>query len=294
MKGFLRWGFGAMVLVILAGCGETVQPNKPAPPSVTAAALKGDLTYQDVLEKGETVHNLAMTADAERVWVGTHSGLYSSTPGGLWSLLSTQLEQHDIAGWYVDPNDPHQIFAAGSQGVLRSTDGGKQWESIGTGLPDAADVRSFAGIREGEQIRLFAFVSGEGIYQSVDGGEKWSLWQPMDQEVFSMDFDPEENRLYVAAQFSLLYNEDGEWKTEVLPGAQQIYSLSVDRRTGVLAVATEQGVFEKIKGEWRPLDARAPEKLIMISSGEGDTRWVGVGESALIYKLSDNRWVKWN
>ena len=109
-----------------------------------------------------------------------------------------------------------------------------------------------------------------------------------------MDFNPEENRLYVAAQFSLLYNEDGEWKTEVLPQAQQIYSLSVDKRTGILAVATEQGIFEKIKGEWRLLDARSPEKLIMISSGEGETKWVGVGESALIYKLSDNRWVKWN
>lgn len=293
MKGFVRWGMGAMVLVLLAGCGES-GPSKPASPSVTAAALKGDLTYQDVLEKGETVHNLAMTMDAERIWVGTHAGLYSSTTGGLWSLLSTQLEYHDIAGWFVDPEDPRQIYAAGSEGVLFSGDGGKQWSSIGSGLPSPADIRSFAGIREGEQIRLFAFVSGEGIYQSADGGQKWSLWQPMDQEVFSMDFAPAENRLYVAAQFSLLYNEDGEWKTEVLPGAQQIYSLSVDRRTGVLAVATEQGIFEKAKGEWRLLDARSPEKLIMIASGEGDTKWVGVGESALIYKLTDNRWVKWN
>lgn len=282
-----------MVLALMAGCGDSGQ-SKPAPPSVTAAALKGDLTYQDVLEKGETVHTLGMTADAQQIWVGTHAGLYSSTPGGLWSLLSTQLEQQDIAGWFVDPNDPRHIFAAGSEGVLRSTDGGKQWTSIGTGLPTPADIRSFAGIREGEQIRLFAFVSGEGIYQSVDGGEQWRLWEPMDQEVFAMDFNPAENRLYVAAQFSLLYNEDGEWKTEVLPGAQQIYSLSVDRRTGVLAVATEQGVFEKAKGEWRLLDARSPEKLIMISSGEGDIQWVGVGESALIYKLADDKWTKWN
>lgn len=293
MKGFLRWGIGATVLALLVGCSDT-ERVKPASPSVTAAALKGDLTYQDVLEKGETVHNLAMTADAQRVWVGTHSGLYSSTPDGLWSLLSAQLEQHDIVGWFVDPNDPNQIFAAGSEGVLRSWDGGKSWSSIGTGLPTPADIGSFAGVREGEEIRLFAFVTGEGIYQSVDGGEKWSLWQPMDQEVFAMDFNPEENRLYVAAQFSLLYNEDGTWKTEVLPDAQQIYSLSVDKRTGVLAVATEKGIFEKKKGEWQPLNARSPEKLIMISSGEGDTKWVGVGESALIYKLSDNRWIKWN
>ena len=294
MKGFLRWGIGALILTLLVGCSDGSERSKSNPSSVTAAALQGDLTYKDVLEKGEMVHNLKMTTDSERVWVGTHAGLYSSADGGLWGLLSPQLEQQAIVGWFVDPDDPHQIIVAGNEGVHLSTDGGKEWTSIGKGLPVPAEIRSFTGIRQGEKIRLFAFISGEGIYQSVDKGENWSLWQPMDQEVYAMDFNPEENRLYVAAQFSLLYNEDGQWKTEVLPEAQQIYSLSIERRTGVLAVATERGVFEKVNGEWRLLDARAPEKLILIASGEGKTKWIGIGESALIYKLVDNRWTKWN
>ncbi|MGG1662290.1 WD40/YVTN/BNR-like repeat-containing protein [Brevibacillus sp. NRS-1366] len=294
MKGFLRWGIGAMVLTLLVGCTDDSERSKPSPPSVTAAALKGDLTYQDVLEKGEMVHNLKMTADSERIWVGTHAGLYGSAGGGLWGLVSSQLERQAIVGWFVDPDDAHQIIVAGSEGVHRSTDGGNNWSAIGVGLPAPAEIRSFTGVRQGEKIRLFAFISGEGIYQSVDKGETWSLWQPMDQEVYAMDFNPEENRLYVAAQFSLLYNEDGQWKTEVLPEAQQIYSLSVERRSGTLAVATERGVFEKVKGEWRLINARAPEKLILIASGEGNTKWIGIGESALIYKLADNRWTKWN
>lgn len=293
MTGYLRWGIGVTVLALLVGCSDS-ERGEPTSSSVVAAALPGDLTYQDVLEKGETVHNLAMTPDTGRIWVGTHAGLYSSADGGMWGLVSPQLEQQDITGWFVDPQDTQRIIAAGSEGVWRSQDGGKTWSSIGKGLPTPANIRSFAGIREGEQIRLFAFVSGEGIYQSVDGGMNWSLWQPMDQEVYAMDFNPEENRLYVAAQFSLFYNEDGEWKTEPLPQAQQIYSLSVDRRTGVLAAATEQGIFEKVDGEWRLLDARAPEKLIVIAQGAGDAKWVGIGESALIYKLTRERWTKWN
>lgn len=292
MKGFLRWGIGIAVCTLLAGCSDSEQ-SKTDPPSVTAAALPGDLTYRDVLEKGETVHNLAMNGP-NRVWVGTHAGLYSSADGGLWGLLSPDLAQQDIVGWFVDPEDPHRIIVAGSEGLMRSTDGGKNWSSLGKGLPTPANIRSFSGIRQGEKVRLFAFVSGEGIYQSVDDGEQWQLWLPMDQEVYAMDYNPEENRLYVAAQFNLLYNEDGQWKTEVLPEAQQIYSLSVDRRTGILAVATEQGIFEKVNGEWRLLDARAPEKLIVIAPGEGDAKWVGIGESALIYKLANDRWTKWN
>lgn len=298
MNSFLKWGIGAIAMLQLVGCGNNssngVEKINENPPTVTAAALQGDLTYQDVLEQGATIHNLMMTDDAEQIWVGTHAGLYSSVGGGTWGSLSPELEQYDIEGWFVDPDNPNQIFAGGIDGVLHSKDGGKNWKSVNKGLPEPANISSFVGSRQGDEVRLFAFVSGEGIYQSTDEARTWSLWQPMDQEVFAMDFDPEQDRLYVAAQFSLLYNEEGQWKTEAIPEVQQIYSLAINRRTGTLAVATEQGIYEKIKGEWRLLDARSPEKLIVIASGGGDTKWVGIGESALIYKLDDKRWTKWN
>ncbi|MGN7472242.1 WD40/YVTN/BNR-like repeat-containing protein [Brevibacillus sp. SAFN-007a] len=293
MDSFKRWGMGVMAVLLLGGCNNGDVQEKPAPSSVTAAALQGDLTYQDVLEKGETIHTLAMMPDAGQIWVGTHAGLYSSASGGLWGLLSPQLEQFDIVGWFVDPDDARHMYVGGHEGVRRSVDGGKTWTPASKGLPEPAQIRSLTGTRQGDKVRLFAFVTGEGIYQSTDEGETWSLWQPLDQEVYAMDFSSNENRLYVAAQFSLLYNEEGQWQTEEIPEAEQIYSLSVNRRTGVLAVATEKGVYEKIEGEWRLLDARSPEKLIVIASGDGDTKWVGIGESALIYKLSDNRWTQW-
>jgi ligand-binding sensor domain-containing protein len=293
MKKFKLWGAVLIVMSVMTGCSESGQ-NQPPPSPVTAAALpQGTMTYQEVLEKGGTVHNLAMRA-ADQIWVGTNSGLYHSTANGGWGLLSSQLEFQDIVGWYVYPDDPDHIVIAGNSGVMRSKDGGVNWESIGNGFPSPANIRSFVGIEEKGSIRLCAFVSGEGIYHSNDDGENWSMWLPMDQEVYAMDFNPEENRLYVAAQFSLFYHEDGEWKSEVLPQAEQTYSLAVDERSGVLAVATEQGVFEKEDGEWRLLDAKAPEKLIVVAPGEGDTEWIGIGESALIYSLADDRWTKWN
>ncbi|CAM3291098.1 MULTISPECIES: hypothetical protein [Brevibacillus] len=292
MKKFQRWGAVLIAMSVMTGCSES-GPNKPSSSSVTAAAMPGDLTYQEVLEKGGTVHNLSMRA-SDQIWVGTNSGLYYSADRGGWGLLSSQIEYQDIVGWYIDPNDPDHIIIAGHTGVMRSEDGGKHWDSIGKGLPSPANIRSFVGIQEEDQLRLCAFVSGEGIYHSVDGGEIWSMWLPMDQEVYAMDFNPVENRLYVAAQFSLFYHEDGQWKSEVVPQAQQTYSLAVDPRSGVLAVATEQGVFEKANGEWRLLNAKAPERLIVVAPGEGKTKWIGIGESALIYSLANDRWTKWN
>ncbi|AWX54250.1 MULTISPECIES: hypothetical protein [Brevibacillus] len=298
MNSFLKWGIGVIAMLQLVGCGNNSstgsEQSNTNPQTVTAAALQGNLTYQDVLEQGATIHNLMMTDDDKQIWVGTNSGLYSSVGGGSWGSLSTDLQQYTIEGWFVDPDDPKQIFVGGIDGVLHSTDGGKKWATVNNGLPEPANISSFVGSRQGDEVRLFAFVSGEGIYQSTDEAQSWSLWQPMDQEVFAMDFDPEQDRLYVAAQFSLLYNEEGQWKTEEIPGAEQIYSLAINRRTGTLAVATEKGIYEKIKGEWRLLDARSPEKLIVLASGGEDTKWVGIGESALIYKLEDNRWIKWN
>lgn len=289
MNVFLRCGVVLIMVAGLTGCSMNGQQDNPE----TTPPLLGDLTYQDVLEKGGTVHNLGMTAN-EIVWVGTNAGLYHSADGKNWGLVSGQLENQDIVGWFINPRDPDQIIAAGHTGVMRSSDGGEHWSSIGQGLPVPANIGSFAGFEEQGSIHLFAFISGEGIYQSTDGGENWSLWKPMDQEVYAMDFNPLENRLYVAAQFNLLYYEDGSWKTDVLPQAEQTYSLSVDRRTGVLAVATEQGVYEKVDGQWQLLDAKAPEKLIVVAPGEGEARWIGIGESALIYTLADDRWTKWN
>jgi hypothetical protein len=109
-----------------------------------------------------------------------------------------------------------------------------------------------------------------------------------------MDYNPDENRLYVATQYGLLYDHNGQWEAESVPGVEQIYSLAVDRQNGTLAVATEDGIFQKVDGEWLPLSARAPERLIVIAPGTGSYQLVGIGESAFIYALNDGKWTKWN
>jgi ligand-binding sensor domain-containing protein len=296
MKSVYQWGMVVTVVALLVGCTNDKEQGKPKTPSpVAAAKMPGDMTYQDVLQKGEVVNTLAMTGDGQQIWVGTHNGLYSSAGDGLWALFTPSLEQEDVAGWFVDPEHPDQIYVAGVNGVKRTTDGGKSWTEAGAGLPDLPNIHSFTGIREGNSIRLFAFVTGEGIYQSTNGGEQWKLWLPLDQEVYAMDYHPAEKRLYVATQYGLLYHQNETWETENIPGVEQIYSLAVDRRDGTIAIATEQGILQKTDGEWRPLGAKAPEILTEIAPGAGDTKWVGIGESAYVYALhDDDRWVKWD
>lgn len=292
MNVFLRCGVALLVAAGLTGCSMSGQNTNPSG-SEGRVPFVGDLSYQEVLERGGMVNNLGMT-EQQIVWVGTHAGLYQSADGESWGLVASDLEYQDVVEWFTHPGNPQEIFVAGQTGVMRSSDGGRSWTAIGEGLPDPALIRCMAWFEDEGSLHLVAFVSGEGLYHSTDDGESWSKWVQMDQEVYAMDYNPLENRLYVAAQFSLFYYEDGEWKTEVVPEAEQTYSLSVDRRTGVLAVATEQGVYEKVDGTWQLLTAKAPEKLIVVAPGVGETRWIGIGESAMIYTLVDQKWRKWN
>lgn len=295
MRRFIRFCIIIALIALIVGCSgqEKGKEKDKQPAPVTAAHLTGDLTYQDVLEKGETINALSMTEEGKSIWVGTHAGVYSSVNSGLWALLSNDLGQDDVTAWFADPQQPERIVAAGNGVLKHSSDGGKSWQSIGEGLPPSPNIRSLTGVREGDQLRLFGLVSGEGVYQSVDGGENWKLWLPLDQEVYAMDYSPARQRIFVATQYGLLYNQGELWETEQLADVEQIYSLAVDRREDSLYIATEHGIMRNRDGEWEVLSAKAPEKLISIAAGVGDYTLVGIGESAFIYTLSNDKWSKW-
>jgi ligand-binding sensor domain-containing protein len=295
MKRFVRWCMIISLLALTVGCSgqEKGKEKGKQPAPVTASHLAGELTYQDVLEKGETINVLSMTEDGKSIWIGTHAGIYCSVNNGLWALLSGDLEDDDVTAWFADPQQPEHIFAAGNGVMKRSLDGGKSWQSVGKGLPPSPNIRGLTGTREGNRLRLFGLVSGEGVYQSADGGENWKLWLPLDQEVYAMDYSPKRQRIFVATQYGLLYNHGEQWEAEPLADVEQIYSLAVDRRDDSLYIATEHGIMHNSDGEWKVLSARAPEKLIAISAGVGDYTLVGIGESAFIYSLSNDKWSNW-
>jgi len=274
---------------MLAGCSEGPPATKPNSPPVAAATAPGDLTYHDVLQKGEIVHQVGM-ADAGQVWVGTHSGIYYSASNQLWASLSEELED-DVTGWYVDPDNPRHIYVGGNGVVKRTEDGGETWNDASGGLPSPPDVRGLAGVRENGQLILYAAIAGEGIYRR-EGSGTWEKWLPLDQEVYAIAYHPAEQRLYVATQYGLLYSQGERWETEPVE-AQQINSLTVDEASGQLYLATEQGILQRRDGAWQVLDAAAPERLVVIAKGWGDIKLVGIGESALVYKLHGDTWTQW-
>lgn len=119
---------------------------------------------------GETSGNSASAASFSAFYRG--DGIFKSTDGGLtWNVLastSTDIpESNDNAFDYnheiiVNPSDGN-VLVANQSGIYLSDDGGDTWEQVlsGSGWSDVAVTST--GI-------LYAFLSGDGIYQSTTGG----------------------------------------------------------------------------------------------------------------------------
>ena len=132
------------------------------------------------------------TAAGSIVWLTGADGLEGSNDGGqTWPLAADELERH-FHGIAISPHDSRLIFA-GTAGdappgttyypgarILRSTDGGRSWDEVGSGFPSGADTNIHDIIFDpfDPKVVYVATTSHEasitvGIYKSTDGGETW-------------------------------------------------------------------------------------------------------------------------
>lgn len=291
------WMIGGLTAALLAGCTPENQEGPQKKPShtspVEAAQIPGDLTYQDVLQAGEQIHFVYVSPQDLRILLGTHAGIYGSAKGGLWSTYAPEMAKNDITGIYMDPSNPQWIYVAGQQVSKLTLDGGKTWKHVKTGLPPSLDIRSVTGYSTDQGVNLVAYVENEGIYRSSDSGEQWDKWLAVDTEVFAMDYDKNENRLYVLTQNGLFYEQDGQLNKESTPVAQQMYSFAIDRDNNRIYLATDQGVMMKTDGKWEALGQQLPEQVILLAAGSIGNQMIAVGESATLYLLQNNQWNKW-
>ncbi len=84
-------------------------------------------------------------SNPSRFVAGTQRGVMLSDDSGKhWKRISDpqNLEMQGITAVAIDPNDPNVIYAGTTHLPWRTTDGGKTWDSIHTGMVDDSDVFS--------------------------------------------------------------------------------------------------------------------------------------------------------
>ncbi len=180
-------------------------------------------------------------------------GVYVSQDRG-----STWIQANDansrganVAALAVSPHNPKVIYAATcNRGLLRSNDGGHQWQTIKIG-PRVRDVRALA-IDPRDPQTLYAGVRDGGVWKSLNGGEGWqhsSVGMDPEASVTDVVLNPTDSQVLYAADLrtGIYRSEDGGklWvriNEGLRTRAVNALAISSDGRT--LYAATEgEGVF---------------------------------------------------
>lgn len=111
-------------------------------------------------------------------YVGASDGLYAAAaPGGPYHRVLDAQVVHAVT---VAPGDPSQVWASSAQGFWRSSDGGRTWALLDTGIP----APSTAWALGWDGGRLYASI-GTGVYA-------WSgaRWRPSSNQYGVVALDP--------------------------------------------------------------------------------------------------------
>lgn len=138
-------------------------------------SLSGDVDF----------HALAFAHDRIYGWDSTSGRFMVSSDGRTWETRSREALS-DIA---VDPDDAEHIVAAGADGVIDSTDGGRTWAAQGG---PALTVLSWD-----DEAGLFGVDAGGAVQRSTDGGDTWRRLGRLDGEAQALLVRPDV--LYAAA-----------------------------------------------------------------------------------------------
>ncbi len=139
----------------------------------------GGSTWKPSGLQGEAVRALEFSpSQAGLLVAGTRSGVFRSVDSGeTWERISPagDPELRNLDSVAIDPANPQIIYAGTYHLPWKTTDGGRNWSSIATGLIDDSDIMSIrVDARNPARVYLSAC---SGIYRSENRGDLWIKMQ---------------------------------------------------------------------------------------------------------------------
>lgn len=185
--------------------------------------------------------NVVYVAAMGHLWgPNNERGLYKSTDGGeSWERIIYVNDDTGVVDVALDPSNPDIVYAATYQrrrrpfgfhgggpgsGLHKSTDGGKTWKELRSGMPAGDYGRIgisifrndpnivYASVEQGFQYNASTAYNERraGLYRSKDKGETWefmSNWNPRPMYASQPLVDPSDaSRIYMMNQYS--YSSD--------------------------------------------------------------------------------------
>ncbi len=138
----------------------------------------GGATWKEAKDLAkESIQAMAQSEfDPKTLTVGALSGVWISKDSGeTWTKTDSASMPLNVNSMAVDPRNTSTIYAGTAWRPYKSTDSGKSWNLIKTGMIDDSDV--FAITINDENPEHIIASACSGIYESFNGGERWAKIQ---------------------------------------------------------------------------------------------------------------------
>ncbi len=191
--------------IVWVGTGENVGGRHVGFGDGVYRSLDGGKSWKHLgLKESEHISKIIVHPDnSDIVWVaaqgplwnpGGERGLYMTTDGGkVWKKTLGDSTWTGVTDIVIDPRNPDVLYAATWQrhrtvaaymgggpksGIYKSTDGGKTWTRLQTGLPRGKMGKIGLAISPQNPDILYAAIelnrTKGGVYKSTDRGASWS------------------------------------------------------------------------------------------------------------------------
>ena len=217
--------------------------------------------------------NVVYVAAQGPLWrSGGDRGLYKTTDGGAtWERILHISDDTGINEVHCDPRDPDVLYASAYQrrrhvwtlvnggpesGIHKSTDGGKTWRKITSGIPASDKGRIGMAVCPVNPDIVYAIIEAQdkdgGFFRSTDRGETWAKMSDYNasspQYYHEIVCDPkDENRVYSLDTFMHVTNDGGKTFTRMPQKSRHVddHALFIDpTNTDYLLVGCDGGIYE--------------------------------------------------
>jgi len=273
-----------------------VDPTIPTPPS-TAHIVYAGTSDKEVFKSTNGGQSWAPTGALSatvvqamvidprtptNLYVGGANGAFKTTDGGAtWATVDTGLvfpgttAPVDVNALAIDPTTTGTtatLYAGGSSGVFKTTDGGATWSPLNAGfpltngLPTTPDVTSIV-VDPVTPTTVYAGTSFQGVFKTTNGGTSWTASgngltfpnSPSFVDITALAIDAKSpNNIYATTQSGLgvfkTTNGAGNWSQvgTVAAGLTDLVTTAIvtdPTVSGTAYVGTESaGVFKTIDG----------------------------------------------
>lgn len=223
------------------GYGDGVYKSVDGGRSWTNVGLKNSEHVAKILIDPRDSDIVYVAAQGPLWGPGGDRGLYKTTDGGkTWSRILAAGEDTGVTAVLQDPRHPDTLLAATYQrrrhvftlvnggpecAIHRTTDGGKTWVKVRSGLPTAEMGRIGLALAPSDPDTVYTIIEAAdkqgGIFRSKDRGVTWEKRNPFDQQAqyyAHLVVDPKDAERVFAMNVMIQVSDDGGRTLRSLPG----------------------------------------------------------------------------